>query len=84
MDKESNNKVIEEALIQEVAAILSKDKAAIDPKVALHEMGIDSLGFVELLVIMEKKFNIKLMESGLTRNDFKTIRSLSLKINDLI
>lgn len=83
MDKESY-KVVEEALIQEVAAILSRDADTIDPEIALHEMGIDSLGFVELLVIMEKRFNIKLMESGLTKNDFKTIRSLSLKIKDLI
>ncbi len=83
MEKEKH-KVIEEALIQEVAAILSRDAGTIDPELALHEMGLDSLGFVELLVIMEKKFNIKLMESGLTKNDFKTIKSLSLKINGLI
>lgn len=83
MEKDSN-KAVEESLIQEVAAILSRDVGAIDPEIPLHEMGIDSLGFVELLVIMEKKYNIKLMESGLTKNDFKTIRSLSLKIKDLI
>ena len=79
MDKESN-KVIEESLILEVAAILSRDPGSIGPETPLHEMGIDSLGFVELLVTIEKKFNVKLMESGLTRNDFRTIRSLSSKI----
>jgi len=79
MDKESH-KVIEESLIREVAAILSRDPGSVGPEVPLHEMGLDSLGFVELLVIIEKKFKIKLMESGLTRNDFRTIRSLSSKI----
>jgi len=79
MDKESY-KVIEESLIREVAAILSRDPGSVGPEVPLHEMGLDSLGFVELLVIIEKKFKIKLMESGLTRNDFRTIRSLSSKI----
>ena len=79
MDKE-RYKVIEESLILEVAAILSRDPALIEPEVPLHEMGLDSLGFVELLVVIEKKFKIKLMESGLTRNDFRTIRSLSSKI----
>ena len=82
MDKESY-KVIEESLIREVAAILSKDPGLIEPEIPLHEMGLDSLGFVELLVIIEKKFKIKLMESGLTRNDFRTIRSLSSKIGAL-
>ncbi|MFH2046172.1 MAG: acyl carrier protein [Pseudomonadota bacterium] len=83
MDKEKY-KVIEEALKLEIAAILSQDIGAIDPETPLHEMGLDSLGFVELLVIMENKFNIKLMESGLTKNDFKTIKALSLKIKELI
>jgi len=82
MDRESN-KIIEESLIREVAAILSVDPGSIEPEIPLHEMGLDSLGFVELLVIIEKKFRIKLMESGLTRNDFRTIRSLSLKIKTM-
>jgi len=79
MNKESRN--IEETLIKEVAAILSMDQGSIGPEVPLHEMGLDSLGFVELLVVIEKTFKIKLMESGLTRNDFKTIRSLAAKIS---
>lgn len=79
MDKESY-KVIEESLIREVAAILLRDPGSVGPEAPLHEMGLDSLGFVELLVVIEKKFGIKLMESGLTRNDFRTIRSLSSKI----
>jgi len=82
MEKESY-KVIEESLIREVAAILSRDPGSIEPEIPLHEMGLDSLGFVELLVVIEKRFKIKLMESGLTRNDFRTIRSLSSKIGAL-
>jgi len=82
MDKE-NYKVIEESLIREVAAILSRDPGLIEPEIPLHEIGIDSLGFVELLIVIEKKFKIKLMESGLTRSDFRTIRSLSEKIGAL-
>jgi acyl carrier protein len=82
MVKESY-KVIEESLIREVAAILSRDPGLIEPETPLHEMGVDSLGFVELLVVIEKKFKIKLMESGLTRSDFRTIRSLSEKIGAL-
>jgi acyl carrier protein len=79
MDKASYS-AIEEKLIKEVAAILSRDPGTIGPEVPLHEIGIDSLGFVELLVVIEKIFKIKLMESGLTRSDFRTIRSLSSKI----
>lgn len=83
MNREEHNKAIEDTIIREVAAILSRDPGAIEPEIPLHEMGVDSLGFVELLVVIEKKFKIKLMESGLTRNDFRTIRALSSKIGTM-
>lgn len=70
-------KNVEEILIREVAAILSVDPSTIAPDVPLHELGIDSLSFVELLVVIEKTFNLKLMETSLTIEDFQTIRSLA-------
>lgn len=73
-------KEIENILSQEIATILSVDSSKVIPDTPLHEMGIDSLSFVELLVFIEKTFNIKLMESGLTREDFRTIRSLASSI----
>jgi len=73
----------EQTLIDEVAAILSKDPAAILPDTPLHELGIDSLSFVELLVFIEKKFNLKLLESGLTKEDFETIHSIASRIISL-
>jgi len=76
MDKRSV-KEIEEILIREVAAILSVGSSTIVPDVPLHELGVDSLSFVELLVVIEKTFNLKLMETSLTKEDFQTIRSLA-------
>jgi len=77
-----NLKEIENILAQEIATILSVDPSTIIRDISMHEMGIDSLSFVELLVFIEKTFNIKLMESGLTREDFRTIRSLASSIQD--
>ena len=79
---EKNLKKIENILAQEIATILSVDPSTIIRDSSMHEMGIDSLSFVELLVFIEKTFNIKLMESGLTREDFRTIRSLASSIQD--
>ena len=72
---------IEKTLIQEVAAILAVDSSTILPNVPLHTLGIDSFGFVELLVFIEKTFNLKLMESGLTRENFRTIHLLASYIS---
>ncbi len=76
----SNNmdvKEIEKILIKEVAAILVSDMDKISADVPLQDLGIDSLGFVEILVSVEKNFNLKLIESGLTQKDFQTINSLA-------
>lgn len=72
-----NAKQVEEKLIRRVAAILSVDAVKIKPEAQLHTLGVDSLSFVELLVFIEQEFKIKLMESGLAREDFRTIRSLA-------
>jgi acyl carrier protein len=71
---------IETALIGEVAAILSRDPGAIRPDTPLHTLGVDSMSFVEILVFVEKKFGLALIESGLTREDFETIRALASSI----
>ena len=74
-------KQVEEKLIRQIAAILSIDSKKIKPEALLHSLGVDSLSFVELLVFIEKEFSIKLMESGLTGDDFKTIQSLARRIS---
>ena len=75
-----DTKQVEEKLIRQLAVILSVDSKKIKPEAPLHSLGVDSLSFVELLVFIEREFKIKLMESGLTREDFKTIRSLAVCI----
>lgn len=68
-------------LVEEIAALLEMDIEVIDTSIPLHELGIDSLGLVELFVFIEKSFGIKLMESGITQEDLKTIDALSAKIS---
>jgi len=70
-------KDIENKLIKGIASITSKDESSIKVDVPFHELGIDSLGFVEILVFIEKTFNLRLIETDLTRKDFETINSLA-------
>jgi acyl carrier protein len=68
---------IQEKLIQGISIITNKDNAAIAPDKAFHELGIDSLGMVEILVYIEKTFKLQLIASDLTKEDFGTIHSLA-------
>jgi len=76
-------KMIEKKLIQQLSVILSLPAAKMKSDAPLHKLGVDSLSFVELLVFIEKEFKIKLMESGIAREDFKTIHSLAECINEI-
>ncbi len=80
---ESRLEEIGEILRSEAASILSVDQATIALDSPFQSLGMNSLGFVELLVVIEKRFNLKLMETDLSRDDFQTIRSLAERISKM-
>ena len=69
---------IEQILVKEIGIILGGVQVSED--VPLHDLGLDSMGFVELLVCIEKKFALKLVDSGLARDNFRTVRILANSI----
>lgn len=64
---------IERKLIQGIASITGSDAAAISPDTPFHELGLDSFGFVEILVYIEETFKLQLISMELTREDFESI-----------
>jgi acyl carrier protein len=68
---------IENILIQGISSIKNMEASEIAPERSFHEMGIDSLGFVEILVFIEKTFKLELIASDLTKQDFETVHSLA-------
>jgi acyl carrier protein len=56
--QELTAEVVEQRLKDEIAAILSRDPASIDTEAPLHALGMDSLSFLEVLVFIEKNFNL--------------------------
>jgi len=71
---------IETKLIDGISSITNRDRAGIASDKPFHELGIDSLGFVEILVYIEKTFKLQLIASDLTKKDFETIHSLAAYI----
>ena len=66
-----------EFLVRETGIILSGQKNEISEETPLASLGFDSLSFVELLIAIEKKFNLKLIEIGLKPDDMKTLGTLA-------
>jgi acyl carrier protein len=81
--RELSLKEIEELLITEVANILSIDPTEVAVDAPLHSLGMTSMAFVELLVVIEKTFDLKLIETDLTKKDFNTIGSLAARISKM-
>jgi acyl carrier protein len=77
IDTKAAEKEIENILLEGIASIVSTDKASLAPDKPFHELGVDSLGFVEILVFIEKTFKLQLIQSDLTQKDFETVRSLA-------
>jgi acyl carrier protein len=78
---EMSVKEIEGLLIAEVANILMIDPATVTVDAPLHSLGMNSMAFVELLVVIEKTFGLKLVETDLTKDDFQAIGSLAACIH---
>lgn len=76
-----NVQEIEEKLIKVIATITNQQPAEISPDKPFHDLGIDSLGFVEILVFIEKNLKLQLIASQLNRKDFETVRSLAAFIS---
>jgi acyl carrier protein len=72
---------IEQKLIQGISSITNRDASSVLPDMPFHDLGIDSLGFVEILVFIEKTFALKLIASDLTKDDFETINTLASYIS---
>jgi acyl carrier protein len=72
---------IESRLIEQIATITGESAADIAADKPFHELGIDSLGFVEILVFIEKNLKLQLIASQLNRKDFETVHSLAAYIS---
>ncbi len=63
-----------------VAFLLGAEPEGIAPDQPLHLLGLDSMGFVDLLVFIEKQFGLSLMNSGLSQDDFASLSVLAERI----
>ena len=58
--------------------ILFENADNLDENMPFHESGIlDSMGFLELITFMEKKFEIKILDSELIPENLATLRKIS-------
>ncbi|MBT3878996.1 MAG: acyl carrier protein [Candidatus Scalindua sp.] len=82
MEKKSV-KEITEILVRDADIILSDQTEKISSEATLADLGFDSMSFIELLVSIEKKFDVKLIEIGMQPADIKSLEALAHYIYQL-
>lgn len=68
---------IESILVAEIATILSRDEDGITPATTLQSLGVDSLRLVSILIFVEERFGLKLIETGLRPESLQSISTLA-------
>lgn len=71
---------IEKFLSREIALILRMNEAEVNMDTSFDSFGIDSMAFVEVLIAIENKFGVNLIEAGVTKDDLKSLRTLAQRI----
>ncbi len=78
----TNDEVLEK-LRSHVALLVGAEAGQVAQDQPLHELGLDSMGFVDLLVFIEKQFGLALTSSGLAHDDFVSLAVLARRIAEM-
>jgi len=68
-------------LLKEIR-IVTGGRVTPDPDRSLSENGINSMGFMELLVFIEQKWGVSLVDQGISARDVADVSALAARILD--
>jgi acyl carrier protein len=74
---------VQDALRQELAVVLNQPPAELATDRPLHEIGVDSIAFVELMVFIEKRFGVSLLDAKLERKDIESLHAIASSVERL-
>lgn len=73
---------LEQQLVELVSERLLETQADFHTDSNLYENGLDSMGIMQLLVLVEEEFGVAIPESEFTRHNFSTVRHLAQLIRE--
>lgn len=75
-----NNAEILAGLTEEITIITRLPREKISPEKPLRENGINSMGFIELLLAADRRWHVSLAEKGVSPADVKSLSALADRI----
>lgn len=77
MEKISKEKICNELVVFVQTTILDSS-ITIKPETLFKEIGLDSMSIIELILFIERKFNITIAEKDLIPDNLKSIDSIAI------
>jgi acyl carrier protein len=68
---------ISQELCSYIKSMIVDKRVTVEPKTNFSQLGIDSLSLIELVLFIERKFNIALPEEDLLPENFKSAETLA-------
>ena len=68
---------ISQELCSYIKSMIVDKRVIVDPETNFNQIGIDSLSLIELVLFVERKFNIALPEEDLLPENFKSAETLA-------
>ena len=73
--------VSQEAIAKELQKFVEKSiidhSVVVDPNIPFSDFGVDSVSIIQIVLFIERKFNVTMDEGDLTQDNLKSIHSLS-------
>jgi acyl carrier protein len=75
--KDISEDTISQELCSYIKSMIVDKRVVVEPKTNFNQIGIDSLSLIELVLFVERKFNIALPEEDLLPENFKSAETLA-------
>jgi acyl carrier protein len=75
--KEISEDIISRELCTYIKSMIVDKQVVVEPMTDFSQLGIDSLSLIELVLFIERKFNIALPEEDLLPENFKSAETLA-------
>ena len=74
---------IEKEIIHFLESNILSEGIKIYPDSSLRDVGIDSFSIVEIILFIERKYNVIIPDHKLIPDNFKTIRTIAITVKEL-
>jgi acyl carrier protein len=76
--------VIQNDLLKFLRESILSEQVQLDPTTRLNSLGIDSFSLIQILLFIERHFQVKLPDSALTQENLMSVAAIALCVHKML